>query len=305
MALAPACGVSHGHQPRHFRSTRDGFAPAGRASLGRHAGVAGLGALLMGTRFTRSKRTSKCVFALDTCWPETGAPGRLLHGYGPVGLQRLQLSEDLQSFLLEDLSCEEDLPHLHSLGLESHVDHPNLPKHLYLEGYFHTLPTDAAVISANPRSGLEMRKPPASRRLRGFAEALRRCNRRTLQSLSRACPEGSRLRGALQDGRAFGDLALQIHWGDAVGPEDVQWHVDAPNSALHMAVSLHGQRTLQMKLRDPFALETHVVSERQEPRDVYIGNPAAFEHGLQYAAATWDRVRKHAVVVWAGSLALH
>lgn len=148
-----------------------------------------------------------------------------------------------------------------------------------------------------------MRKPPASKRLRGFSEALRRCNRKTLQSLSEACPVGSKLQNALQDGRAFGDLALQIHWGDAVGPEDVQWHVDAPNSALHMAVarlrrlrrlpchevSLHGRRTLQMKLRDPFALETHVVSERQEPGDVYIGNPAAFEHGLQYEAATWDR----------------
>ena len=36
----------------------------------------------------------------------------------------------------------------------------------------------------------------------------------------------------------------------------MQWHIDAPNSALHMAVSVHGGRTLKMKLRDPFALDT-------------------------------------------------
>ena len=42
-------------------------------------------------------------------------------------------------------------------------------------------------------------------------------------------------RGAV-DLSAFGDLAVQIHWGDAVEDQDVAWHVDANNSALHMAV---------------------------------------------------------------------
>ena len=32
-----------------------------------------------------------------------------------------------------------------------------------------------------------------------------------------------------------------------------------------------------------------IVDERQEPGDVYIGNPAAFEHGLEYDEATWER----------------
>jgi hypothetical protein len=40
--------------------------------------------------------------------------------------------------------------------------------------------------------------------------------------------------------RAFGDLAVQIHWGDAVEDQDVAWHVDANNSALHMAVPEDG-----------------------------------------------------------------
>lgn len=47
---------------------------------------------------------------------------------------------------------------------------------------------------------------------------------------------GSPLRAVLSTCRAFGDLAVQIHWGDAVEDQDVAWHVDANNSALHMAV---------------------------------------------------------------------
>ena len=34
-----------------------------------------------------------------------------------------------------------------------------------------------------------------------------------------------------------------------------------------------------------------VLQEPQQPGDVYIGNPAAYEHGLTYAAASWDRIQ--------------
>lgn len=54
-------------------------------------------------------------------------------------------------------------------------------------------------------------------------------------------------------------------------------------------VSLHGRRTLHLRLRDPFDLSEKVVDEPQRPGDVYLGNPVAYEHGLQYDAATWDR----------------
>lgn len=138
-----------------------------------------------------------------------------------------------------------------------------------------------------PRPTSAAASPP--RRLAAFAEALRRKNRRLLEDLAEQCPAGSPLRAVLSTCRAFGDLAVQIHWGDAVEDQDVAWHVDANNSALHMAVSLRGRRTLQMKLCDPFALETQVLQEPQQPGDVYIGNPAAYEHGLTYAAASWEK----------------
>eukprot|EP00438_Fugacium_kawagutii_P027915 Skav231461 [mRNA] locus=scaffold1847:975795:976691:- [translate_table: standard] len=81
-----------------------------------------------------------------------------------------------------------------------------------------------------------MQKPAASARLRAFGEALRQVNAPLLEELALACPEGSQLRRLLLHGRAFGDAAVQIHWGSAVEEDNVLWHIDAPNSALHMAV---------------------------------------------------------------------
>ena len=177
----------------------------------------------------------------------------------------------VREHLLEDPLCGDasgDLGHLYDLGFVRCVDHPSLPGHQYLEGYFHTLPSAKPVRSVNPRLGLDMQKPAASLRLRAFAEGVRRANAEFLEGMATDC-QNSVLARLLQ-GRAFADLAVQIHWGDAVGSQDVAWHIDAPNSALHMAVSLHGRRTLQMKLRRPFDLETEIHGELQEPGDVYV-----------------------------------
>ncbi|CAJ1336828.1 unnamed protein product [Effrenium voratum] len=213
------------------------------------------------------------------------APGQLHQAYGPVGLQSLKLDGELLAFL--ENACAGDPERLSSMGFCQCVDHAALPEHHYMEGYFHTLGS-SAVVSANPRTGGSMPKPAANLQLRAFAQSLRAANAEVLCKLAADCPEGSLLQKALREGRAFADLAVQIHWGQAVRSADVQWHIDAPNSALHMAVSVHGGRTLKMKLRDPFALDTKIVDERQEPGDVYIGNPAAFEHGLEYDEATWE-----------------
>ena len=271
-------------------------------------------------------------------------PGRLFHALGPVGIQSLQLPKDLLDYLFEDFEWSAtDVP----MGFEPCIDHPTLPKHFYLEGYFHTIPSalnrSSTILSANPRSGRQGPTPPAPGRALAFAEALRQANAEKLADLAKACPEGrwvkvvkflvmseplklfwsggvfswykkrwvallsgscprlvgrssclshrcplfvlvhalsvqlrdpsksfeqnptiswsrrkttsdfapkldastsswptlaaggSLLQAALREGRAFGHLAVQIHWGDAVKSDDVHWHIDAPNSALHMA----------------------------------------------------------------------
>ena len=136
---------------------------------------------------------SRSVLALDipSVAPQeasSGPPGRLFHAHGPVGLQSLHLSKDLLDFLLEDFRWpqEEVPPHFHPC-----VDHPDLPKHFYLEGYFHSMPSTAELASANPCSGHACTLPPAPRRLRAFAEALRRGNAARLRELAEGCPEGA------------------------------------------------------------------------------------------------------------------
>jgi hypothetical protein len=38
------------------------------------------------------------------------------------------------------------------------------------------------------------------------------------------------------------DLAVQMHYGDEIGSDIARYHVDAPNSLLHLAISVHGDR---------------------------------------------------------------
>jgi len=218
-------------------------------------------------------------------------PGCSFHALGPVGLQSLELPQDLRDYLLEDELCGSaccDTQRLCELGFSSCVDHPAVAGHQYLEGYFHTLPCAAPVSSIHPRHGGDFLKPAASLRLRAFSETLRKANKEVLAHLAHECPEASVLRRLLLSGKAFADLAIQMHWGDAVGSGDIAWHIDAPNSALHMAVSIQGTRTLKMKVRGPFDLADEMHEEPLAPGSVYVGNPSAFEHGVEYSRATWE-----------------
>ncbi|CAE7042276.1 DDX47 [Symbiodinium sp. CCMP2456] len=258
------------------------------------------GCKIRGTSFKASKASCRALTSVFSEVPslfgfsfpeEQESPGRRFQALGPVGLQSLQLSQEVLQHLFEDALCGDvsgDVQRMHDLGFAPCVDHPNLPGHHYLEGYFHTLPGAEPFPSVNPRCGRDMLKPAASLRLRAFAEGVRRANSEFLARMAADCPEDSVLRRLLEQGRAFADLAVQIHWGEPVGQDDIAWHVDAPNSALHMAVSVHGHRSLKMKLRQPFELEPAIHEELQVPGDVYVGNPAAFEHGLEYPAATWE-----------------
>ena len=148
------------------------------------------------------------------------APGQLHQAYGPVGLQSLKLDGELLAFL--ENACAGDPERLSSMGFCQCVDHAALPEHHYMEGYFHTLGS-SAVVSANPRTGGSMPKPAANLQLRAFAQSLRAANAEVLCKLAADCPEGSLLQKALREGRAFADLAVQIHWGQAVRPGLVCW----------------------------------------------------------------------------------
>lgn len=104
----------------------------------------------------------------------------------------------------------------------------------------------------NPRNGIDFDKPAAPARLTAFIEGVRRRN----SALLADSVAGSRwLEAAHSSGDLFSDLAVQVHYGDPIG-EDVLargggWHVDGPNSTLHMGISLHGERKLHVELTEP------------------------------------------------------
>lgn len=212
-----------------------------------------------------------------------------------------ELSEDLRSVLLSSLPGDEQ--GLRALGFEDCVDHPQLPGHRYMEGYFHSLSTRGAVPSVHPRWGCELQRAAAPAALAAFCEAFRRANALDFAALQRelqASPSASLVAEILQREGHFADLSVQVHWGDAVPPEHVGWHVDAANSFLHMALSLQGRRALHARHR----VSNGRISQQcavgpgddrevfwQEPGSVYLSSPCCFPHAVEYPACGWqDRI---------------
>lgn len=91
----------------------------------------------------------------------------------------------------------------------------------------------------------------------------------------------------------FSDAAVQFHWGDEIGDKSIGWHFDAENSALHIALSLQGNRTLLVREGPAVECVPDDSVERfpQQPGDVYISSPFAFCHGVAYRQCAFaDRI---------------
>jgi len=164
------------------------------------------------------------------------------------------LPEDLRLLLLGSLPADEN--GLEAMGFDRLVDHPQRPGHRYMEGYFHALPGfhAQAVCAVHPREAREHQRPPAPEPRAAFCEAFRRANSRLFSGLQRELTSSrgggsAGLATVLQRSAHCADLSVQIHWGDEVPAEDISWHVDAANSFLHLAVGLHGARSLHAKRR--------------------------------------------------------
>lgn len=189
-------------------------------------------------------------------------------------------------------------------GFERSVDNRANPGHVYYEGYAHALWSGHCreVTSMNPRWGYDFAKPAAPPLLLAFFEAVRRANRPLLAAAeSRLVHIGGTISTTLasyvREGRVFADLALQIHFGD---DEAGVWHTDAPNSLLHMAVSVRGARTLRSHVSEEQRASSISLVERrlrQVQGDVYITNPASFAHAVEYVGAPTHAERILAIQV--------
>lgn len=177
----------------------------------------------------------------------------------PVVMIRASLDPSLHSRFLQYslFSCNES--ELKSFdGLENRV---KIPVYIY-EGYFHSLATKERIFSRNPNPtiAVDFMKPPAGSFIRAFYESFRRINSIIFNQLKQELKENAMQRLGprlfqrdvcygfgrwIEDGRLFGDLSIQIHYGK--GNDDKfkggqAWHTDADNSLLHLAVTIRGSR---------------------------------------------------------------
>ena len=177
------------------------------------------------------------------------AYGRSNLGINPVSFCQYELEPDVLAYLQSaELFCIPNDPRmLEDAGFESCVDYPNVPKHTYYEGYFHSLPQQSRVPAQHPRMGFIHEKPPAPLRLTSFFEAIRSKNKIWLDMLrqrleSTGSISGKALARVIATGHVFADIAVQVHFGDAISEDISRYHVDAPNSLLHLATSVRGNR---------------------------------------------------------------
>ena len=181
-------------------------------------------------------------------------------------MQNLSIDADLLQHLqsnVDFLQMEEK--ELESSGFTKCVDQPALPNHIYYEGYFHGLEvTSGAVHSINPRRGEDMMKPAAPLPLRAFLAVFRERNAFWL----RPALKGTFIDSLSLTPNVLSDLAVQFHFGDHMGSEHVVWHYDAVNSMLHLALSLHGSRSLYYE-RNKLFVETQ---SSQSTEGSYVQN---------------------------------
>jgi len=209
----------------------------------------------------------------------------------PVSVKQLRLEDDLLAYLQAVPTFCFNESELNSAGFQRCVDHPAVPGHHYYEGYFHGLPKPSPEPSINPRGGFEMLKPAAPLPLRAFIVEFKRLNESWIDKCLQGTDDCSKFfRGLKKKNYHFSDCAVQIHSGDVIKEPHIGWHSDAPNSTLHLALSIRGNRSLHSRMANNISdegMELKVFP--QTPGDVYVSSPFAFPHGVEYAEAkTWE-----------------
>jgi hypothetical protein len=211
-------------------------------------------------------------------------------GRVPLSLKKAQISPELLIYLRSNcdiFNASEKQISLNS-SFEKCIDYPTLPNHRYYEGYFHGEKTSLSVKTMNPRYGNIINKKAAPLPLRALCECVRRkLNSKIINALQNNNNQLSQyIKTYIEKGYAFSDLAIQIHSGDEVNEEHLGWHTDAPNSLLHMALTIgDGVRALHSKRCMTSTSPPDAVVQWQQPGNVYISSPACFEHAVQYKRA--------------------
>ena len=235
----------------------------------------------------------------------------------PFALLRGGLSPQLLAFLAGDGSVQ----HLVAAGTEDCSPDAHYRGHKAVT--YHAVGDDASCRIDLTGFDHDGPHPPAGPRLFAFARAFRMANRRGLEALEARLrgagfllapavtrPERSGQPAAGADGaqlledfqsRVFGSVTVQ-HFvpptADVARPDGLalDYHTDSGASALHLGVSIAGERRLRLRR----AARGAVVEEEIVLRagDVYLSSPCAFAHAVHRGgAAEPPEASAHAVAI--------
>ncbi|KAL6076429.1 hypothetical protein QOT17_002968 [Balamuthia mandrillaris] len=138
-------------------------------------------------------------------------------------------------------------------------------------------------------ASIETLLPPASLAICAFVDALREVNHEFLEELQKCLLEDGE--GLLPEAlvKRFVDgvwrnIAVQYHFSGASRSTEQTLHLDHVNSALHMAVTLHGQRAVAFARPSASEAETSLgfslLELAMNKGDVYLTSPTAILHGI-------------------------
>jgi len=206
-----------------------------------------------------------------------------------IEMELLQKFQELPMF-----SCPES--ELENYGMIQAVDYPRSKNHIYHEGYYHTFMDQKAVYSRNPRSGADFMKSAAGLFISSFYEATRQLNQNFFKKLSEKLwldasnrvpnDPSSDICGTLSEwisgGFLFGDLSIQVHYGTAIGGDELFWHSDAENSLIHLGLSIRGNRVLHSKRAEKPDEMVKELMEQQTAGDVYLSTSTLVNHAPSY-----------------------
>lgn len=173
--------------------------------------------------------------------------GSILQGIRrtPVVMIRGNLHYDVLQLLSQDPIFVSEEKFLTNLHMSKAVDYVRAKDtHFYYEGYFHSRLNPDPILSRNPRSGQEFKKPPAGDILRAFYESFRRVNQQTFDLLRQHLILNAKLRSPekpqldicgllaqwISEGRVARDLSIQLHYGSHIHGPQLFWHTDAESS---------------------------------------------------------------------------
>uniref|UniRef100_A0A0G4FZW0 Uncharacterized protein n=1 Tax=Chromera velia CCMP2878 TaxID=1169474 RepID=A0A0G4FZW0_9ALVE len=206
----------------------------------------------------------------------------------PISFVSLKMDDGvlqrLQEAMSENTQKLKEIPSTPPEGFQRCIDHKNRPEHIYFEGNFHGMRHNGPVTGMHPRSGMEVVKDPAPVYVRAFLEAFRWNNAKKMKKALQKTPFKS-----IDERLFFSDIAVQIHFGEEIPAEEIGWHIDAPNSLFHLALSLGGKRTLHSEVSD--SNDPSVAPQResleQKQGDAYLSSPFCFAHAVEYPQCEW------------------